>query len=127
MKLMDPTAKDLVEKMLQTDPNVRINIKDMKKHPYFSDVDFELVSLPEYQGARILVEQTFEEIKQERAEKKDLLGDLSQSIQQDMLSVGNFNLGGMDHMSGVSYLPMIDPTTILLKGYLLKENWYGNK
>jgi serine/threonine protein kinase len=124
---MDPTAKDLVEKMLQTDPNVRINIKDMKKHPYFSDVDFELVSLPEYQGARILVEQTFEEIKQERAEKKDLLGDLSQSIQQDMLSVGNFNLGGMDHMSGVSYLPMIDPTTILLKGYLLKENWYGNK
>lgn len=127
MKLMDPTAKDLVEKMLQTDPNIRINIKDMKKHPYFSDVDFELVSLPEYQGARILVEQTFEEIKQERAEKKDLLGDLSQSIQQDMLSVGNFNLGGMDHMSGVSYLPMIDPTTILLKGYLLKENWYGNK
>jgi len=63
MKLMDPTAKDLVEKMLQTDPNIRINIKDMKKHPYFSDVDFELVSLPEYQGARILVEQTFEEIK----------------------------------------------------------------
>ena len=124
---MDPTAKDLVEKMLQTDPNIRINIKDMKKHPYFSDVDFELVSLPEYQGARILVEQTFEEIKQERAEKKDLLGDLSQSIQQDMLSVGNFNLGGMDHMSGVSYLPMIDPTKILLKGYLLKENWYGNK
>jgi len=60
---MDPTAKDLVEKMLQTDPNIRINIKDMKKHPYFSDVDFELVSLPEYQGARILVEQTFEEIK----------------------------------------------------------------
>ena len=124
---MDPTAKDLVEKMLQTDPNIRINIKDMKKHPYFSDVDFELVSLPEYQGARILVEQTFEEIKQERAEKKDLLGDLSQSIQQDMLSVGNFNLGGMDHIAGVSYLPMIDPTTILLKGYLLKENWYGNK
>ena len=63
MKLMDPTAKDLVEKMLQTDPNIRINIKDMKKHPYFSDVDFELVSLPEYQGARILVEPTFEEIK----------------------------------------------------------------
>lgn len=30
-------------------------------------------------------------------------------------------------MAGASYLPMIDPTTILLKGYLLKENWYGNK
>ena len=30
-------------------------------------------------------------------------------------------------MAGASYLPMIDPTTIILKGYLLKENWYGNK
>lgn len=55
------------------------------------------------------------------------MGDLSQSIQADMLSSVNFNMGGNDHMAGVSYLPMIDPTTIILKGYLLKDNWYGNK
>ena len=71
MKLMDPSAKDLVEKMLQTDPKIRINIKDMKKHPYFSDVDFDLVSLPEYQGALILVEQSLEEIRIEKAQKKE--------------------------------------------------------
>ena len=53
--------------MLQTDPKIRINIKDMKKHPYFVDVDFDLVSLPEYQGALILVEQTLEEIRIEKA------------------------------------------------------------
>ena len=57
--------------MLQTDPKIRINIKDMKKHPYFVDVDFDLVSLPEYQGALILVEQTLEEIRIEKAYKKE--------------------------------------------------------
>lgn len=30
-------------------------------------------------------------------------------------------------MDGVSYLPVMDPSLILLKGFLLKDNWYGNK
>ena len=62
-KLMDPSAKDLVEKMLQTDPSLRIGIKDIKKHPYFIGLDFNLVSMPDYQGARIMVEETLERIK----------------------------------------------------------------
>ena len=60
---MDPSAKDLVEKMLQTDPTVRIGIKDMKRHPYFIGLDFNLISMPDYQGARIMVDEAFEKIK----------------------------------------------------------------
>lgn len=62
-KLMDPSAKDLVEKMLQTDPSVRIGIKEIKKHPYFIGLDFNLISMPEYQGARIMVDEKLELIK----------------------------------------------------------------
>ena len=54
-----------------------------------------------------------------------MISDLQQSMQLELSN--NFNLGANDHMAGASYLPMIDPTTIILKGYLLKENWYGNK
>lgn len=30
-------------------------------------------------------------------------------------------------MGGASFLPIMDPTTIVLKGYLIKENWLKNK
>lgn len=82
-----------------------------------------------YDEAKALVERKFEEIKKEKAEKKenDLL-DLSMSqSQQQLVMTNNFQNGLIDHMDGVSYLPVMDPTTIVLKGFLLKDNWYGNK
>lgn len=48
VKLMDPSAKNLVERMLELDPYARINIKDVKKHPYFIGIDFEEVSKPDF-------------------------------------------------------------------------------
>ena len=73
-----------------------------------------------------MVDQQLEAIKQERLQRNDLLADVSMGLSLE-LSSSNLNLGGQDHMAGVSYLPMIDPTTIILKGYLLKKNWYGNE
>ena len=45
---MDPSAKDLVERMLELNPYERINIKDIKKHPYFIGTNFEEVSDPDF-------------------------------------------------------------------------------
>lgn len=109
--------------MLQIDPTKRIAIGEIKKHPYFNNVDFDEVSSEGYCEAKALVLQKFEEVKKEKAEKAKEGNDLEISLMQST----NFNGGLIDHMDGVSYLPVMDPTTIVLKGFLLKDNWYGNK
>ena len=56
----------------------------------------------------------------------DISLNLSMNVTQNQLNLSSAGLN--DHMGGdVSYLPVMDPTTIVLKGYLLKDNWYGNK
>ena len=40
--------KDLIEKILVKDPEQRIELEDMKKHPYFKDIDFDKVLKKEY-------------------------------------------------------------------------------
>lgn len=119
---IDAEAKDLVERMLQTDPTERINIKEIKNHAYFKGVDFQKVSHEDYDEAKILVQSKLEEVRAERM-KGGLLADISLQTSQHIAS----NMGIGDHMDGVSYLPVMDPSTIALKGYLLKDNWYGNK
>ena len=37
-------VKDLLEKMLEKDPKKRIKIQEIKKHPFFQDIDWDLVS-----------------------------------------------------------------------------------
>ena len=37
-------VKDLLEKMLEKDPKKRIKIQEIKKHPFFRDIDWDLVS-----------------------------------------------------------------------------------
>lgn len=114
--------------MLQTEPEKRITIKEIKSHPYFAGYDFEKVSSEEFNEAKGLIQKKLEEIKKEKAEKKESgMLDLSMSQSQQLLSTNNFQGGLIDHMDGVSYLPVMDPTTIVLKGFLLKDNWYGNK
>ena len=78
--LMDESAKDLVEKMLQTDPLQRITIHEIKDHPYFADFDFDKVSQVGFDEAKALVDTKLEEVKKEKAEKKEQgLLDLSMS------------------------------------------------
>ena len=40
--------KDLLQKILVANPDDRISIEDIKKHPYFKDIDFEKVLKREY-------------------------------------------------------------------------------
>lgn len=65
---MDPSAKDLVERMLELNPYERINIKEVKKHPYFIGINFEEVSQPDYKQAKLLINESLEKIKKEKAE-----------------------------------------------------------
>ena len=41
-------VKDLIQKILVADPDKRISIEEIKKHPYFKDIDFEKVLKKEY-------------------------------------------------------------------------------
>ena len=45
---LDGDIKDLIEKILVKDPNNRISLEDIKKHPYFKDIDFNKVLKKEY-------------------------------------------------------------------------------
>ncbi len=36
-------VKDLLEKMLEKDPKKRIKIQEIKKHPFFQDIDWDLI------------------------------------------------------------------------------------
>ena len=40
--------KDLIEKILVKEPSKRLDIEDIKKHPYFKDIDFDKVLKKEY-------------------------------------------------------------------------------
>ena len=40
--------KDLIEKILVKDPNKRVDLEDIKQHPYFKDIDFDKVLRKEY-------------------------------------------------------------------------------
>ena len=40
--------KDLIQKILVSDPEKRISIEEIKNHPYFKDIDFEKVLRKEY-------------------------------------------------------------------------------
>ena len=53
---MDPLARDLVEKMLQTKPEDRITVNDIKSHRYFDGIDFNNVSMEGYTGAKVIIE-----------------------------------------------------------------------
>lgn len=61
MKLyMSPQAKDLIEKMITTDPSTRLgnnpsSIKDLKQHPFFRNIDFNNISDKDYKGAYDLI------------------------------------------------------------------------
>ena len=37
---MDESAKDLILKLLEKNPLNRMKITDLKKHPYFNDINF---------------------------------------------------------------------------------------
>ena len=45
-------------------------MKELKKHPFFEDIDFEKVSSHDFVGARDLVLQLFNKIKQEKILKQ---------------------------------------------------------
>ena len=47
--------KDLLEKILKKEPDERITIEEMKKHPFFKDIDFKKVIRKEY--GQIIVEK----------------------------------------------------------------------
>jgi serine/threonine protein kinase len=57
-KNMGKVAKDLAQKMLTTDPNMRISLEDIKKHLFFKDIDWKKAKdkqldpfyVPELQG-----------------------------------------------------------------------------
>ena len=40
--------KDLIEKILVKEPNKRLDLEDIKQHPYFKDIDFDKVLRKEY-------------------------------------------------------------------------------
>ena len=58
--------KDLIEKILVKDPEKRIDLDEIKKHPYFKDIDFDKVLRKEY--GRIETEKK----KSDREEKNKL-------------------------------------------------------
>ena len=69
--LVGPQARDLIEKMLQINPNDRITIKEIKQHPYFAGFDFEKVSSENFCEAKQLVTDKLEEIKKEKQQAFD--------------------------------------------------------
>ena len=40
---MSDAAKSLIISLLQRDPSMRIDISDIKQHPYFADVDWDAI------------------------------------------------------------------------------------
>ena len=72
--------KDLVEKILIKEPEKRISIEEIKKHPYFKDIDFDKVLKKQYgpiitQKKEILLLENYEDenLSQEEREKKELI------------------------------------------------------
>ena len=63
--------KDLLIKMLKKDPEERIYLDEVKKHPYFSDIDFDKVLRKEY-GKIITVKKSDNNKKKNIKEEKEL-------------------------------------------------------
>ena len=61
--------KDLIEKILVKDPDQRIELEDMKKHPYFKDIDFDKVLKKEY--GQIITEKNSKEKKDKNEKDKE--------------------------------------------------------
>jgi serine/threonine protein kinase len=69
--------KDLLQKILVANPDDRISIEDIKKHPYFKDIDFEKVLKREY-GPIIIKKKGENEFNQKvrnKAFSKNIIGD----------------------------------------------------
>ena len=69
--------KDLLQKILVANPDDRISIEDIKKHPYFKDIDFEKVLKREY-GPIIIKkkgENEFNPKVRNKAFSKNIMGD----------------------------------------------------
>ena len=68
--------KDLLEKILVKDPEKRISLEEIKKHPYFQEIDFNKVLKKEYgpiiTGKRGVVVEN-ESISKEEKEKLELM------------------------------------------------------
>ena len=62
--------KDLLLKMLKKDPDERIYLDEVKKHPYFKDIDFDKVLRKEY--GRIITVKKKNDKKNEKKEEKKL-------------------------------------------------------
>ena len=60
---IDGDAKDLLKKILVPDPEKRISLEEMKKHPYFKDISFLKVYKKEYGPILILKKAKNEEDK----------------------------------------------------------------
>ncbi len=62
---LDEVSKDLLQKILVADPDERISLEDMKKHPYFKDISFLKVYKKEYGPILIIKKQKKDEEKKE--------------------------------------------------------------
>ena len=61
--------KDLLQKILVSDPDKRISLEDMKKHPYFKDISFLKVYKKEY-GPILIKKKEFNEKRSKKRYEK---------------------------------------------------------
>ena len=63
--------KDLLLKMLKKDPDERIYLDEVKKHPYFSDIDFDKVLKKEYGKIITVKKSKNDNKKKQKKEEKE--------------------------------------------------------
>lgn len=108
-KMMSEEAYDLINRIIQIEPKLRLghnleSIKILKTHPFFKGIDFNKVSKKGYDGAKALA---IEQLKKYHTEQ-NVLGD---NNRDSVVPSRDVDLG----------------SRLLLKGNLIKINWWGNR
>ena len=138
--IMSNEAKDLINKLIQLEPEKRIgatpeSMKELKSHPFFEDIDFEKVSKAGFTGASELVVKLVYKIQMEKldAEKAEKQKELEAKQNKDKKRNSFLGLEQMtsnkDNTDSISTRSDSAQgyTNLVLKGTLLRENWYRNK
>lgn len=101
--------------MIQLDPGNRLghnleSIKILKTHPFFNGVDFTQISKRNYKGLLPIVEKLI-------PAHLGKLNDAEELKRQSLMNVG----------MGMDFNPLFEQNKVILKGNLVKKNWYGSK
>ena len=103
-------ARDLINRMIQVDPNNRLghnleSLGHLKQHPFFEGVDFAEVSDKSYTGLRAFIDSV----------KPTKLEETKEQARHSLMNLDLVNN------------PLANENAVVFKGHLCKKNWLGMK